>query len=82
MHLNNAAVLETVIALQGNLVRGDAPAACRISAEFEMGWAYRSCGLDGARRLGQSERIQFPLNLSMLDVQGIPLTWATGRTCS
>jgi hypothetical protein len=96
MHLRNAAVLETVFALQGDFVcgltpaartfeggieaapfRGDAPAACCISADFEMGWAYRSCGLDGARRLGDWERTQFPLILSMLDAYGVPITWAT-----
>jgi hypothetical protein len=42
-----------------------------------MGWAYRSCGLDGARRLGERERSQFPLILSMLDDYGVPITWAT-----
>jgi peptidoglycan/xylan/chitin deacetylase (PgdA/CDA1 family) len=95
MQLRNAALLEAIFALKGNLSYGLAPprraesgveiapfkdgaasAAC-ISADFEMGWGWRSLGPDGAERMGRLERDQVPMILRLLDEYSIPITWAT-----
>jgi len=96
MQLRNAAVLETVFAVQGNFAHGCSPptktfacgieiapfkdnaeAACCISADFEMGWGWRSLGLQGATSMGECERRHVPLILSLLEEYSIPITWAT-----
>jgi peptidoglycan/xylan/chitin deacetylase (PgdA/CDA1 family) len=57
--------------------RGGALAACTISADFEMGWGWRSMGVASAEAMGALERRQVPSILSLLDEYSIPITWAT-----
>jgi peptidoglycan/xylan/chitin deacetylase (PgdA/CDA1 family) len=57
--------------------KNNADAACCISADFELGWGWRSRGQQGAEVMGQSERRNFPLIMSLLDEYSIPITWAT-----
>jgi hypothetical protein len=55
----------------------NAEAACCISADFEMGWGWRSRGPEGATALGEIERQHVPLILSLLEEYSVPITWAT-----
>jgi peptidoglycan/xylan/chitin deacetylase (PgdA/CDA1 family) len=93
--LRNAAVLETIFAIQGNFAQGGSPpkkvlsgvevapfldnadAASCISADFEMGWGWRSLGPEGAELMGEKERRNFPLIVGLLEEYSIPITWAT-----
>src|SRR5438874_989656 len=57
--------------------KDNAAAACCISADFEMGWGFRSRGQTGAQLMGENERRNVPLILSLLDRYAVPITWAT-----
>jgi len=57
--------------------KDNAAAACCISADFEMGWGWRSLGLEGAALMGERERLHVPLILGLLEEYSIPITWAT-----
>jgi peptidoglycan/xylan/chitin deacetylase (PgdA/CDA1 family) len=57
--------------------KNHADAASCISADFEMGWGWRSRGPAGAERMGMTERQQVPLILRLLEEYSIPVTWAT-----
>jgi hypothetical protein len=57
--------------------KGNADAACCISADFEMGWGFRSQGLAGADAMGVKERRQVPSIIALLGEFSIPITWAT-----
>jgi peptidoglycan/xylan/chitin deacetylase (PgdA/CDA1 family) len=57
--------------------KGNAAAAVCISADFEMGWGWRSRGLAGATAMGDLERRHVPLIVDLLDQYSIPITWAT-----
>jgi peptidoglycan/xylan/chitin deacetylase (PgdA/CDA1 family) len=53
-----------------------AAAAC-ISADFELGWGWRSRGRQGAEETGLFERHNVPMILALLEQYSIPITWAT-----
>ena len=57
--------------------KNNADAASCISADFEMGWGWRSLGPEGAEAMGRKERRHLPLILSLLEEFSIPITWAT-----
>jgi hypothetical protein len=57
--------------------KDDAPAACCISADFEMGWGWRTLALHAAESMGEKERRHVPLILGLLEEYSIPITWAT-----
>jgi peptidoglycan/xylan/chitin deacetylase (PgdA/CDA1 family) len=57
--------------------KNNASAACCISADFEMGWGWRSLGLHAAESMGSKERLHLPLILALLEEYSIPITWAT-----
>ena len=57
--------------------RDNADAASCISADFEMGWGWRSRGLDGATLMGDRERRHVPLIVALLEEYSVPVTWAT-----
>jgi peptidoglycan/xylan/chitin deacetylase (PgdA/CDA1 family) len=57
--------------------KDNAAAAACISADFEMGWGWRSRGREGARLMGEKERRHVPLILELLEQYQIPITWAT-----
>jgi peptidoglycan/xylan/chitin deacetylase (PgdA/CDA1 family) len=55
----------------------NADAACCLSADFEMGWGWRSRGPEGAAAMGELERRHVPLILNLLEEYSVPITWAT-----
>jgi peptidoglycan/xylan/chitin deacetylase (PgdA/CDA1 family) len=57
--------------------KDNADAASCISADFEMGWGWRSRGREGARLMGERERNHVPLILALLKEYSVPITWAT-----
>lgn len=57
--------------------KDNAPAACCISADFEMGWGWRSLAPSAAEAMGAKERLHVPLILGLLEEYSIPITWAT-----
>jgi peptidoglycan/xylan/chitin deacetylase (PgdA/CDA1 family) len=57
--------------------KDNADAAGCISADFEMGWGWRSRGRDGAQQMGERERRHVPLIVRLLEEYAIPVTWAT-----
>jgi peptidoglycan/xylan/chitin deacetylase (PgdA/CDA1 family) len=57
--------------------KNNAAAASCITADFELGWGWRSRGLEGAEVMAQQERRHVPLILSLLEEFLIPITWAT-----
>src|SRR5262245_48197083 len=57
--------------------KDNAAAGASISADFEMGWGWRSYGLQDATRMGDKERHNVPLILRLSDEYSIPITWAT-----
>jgi len=57
--------------------RDNADAASCISADFEMGWGWRSRGQTGAELMGERERRHVPLILALLKEYSVPITWAT-----
>ena len=57
--------------------KDNADAASCISADFEMGWGWRSRERDAADSMGEKERRNVPLILGLLDEYSIPITWAT-----
>lgn len=57
--------------------KNNAGAASCISADFEMGWGWRSRGFVGAEAMGGAERRQVPMILKLLDEFSVPITWAT-----
>ena len=59
------------------LFKNNAPAAACISADFEMGWGWRSRGAQGATAMGELERRHVPFILGLLQEYSIPITWAT-----
>jgi peptidoglycan/xylan/chitin deacetylase (PgdA/CDA1 family) len=57
--------------------KDNAAAAACISADFEMGWGWRPWELEAANSMGDKERHNVPLILSLLEEYSIPITWAT-----
>src|SRR5512138_852747 len=57
--------------------KDNAAAAVCISADFEMGWGWRSRGREGATIMGERERHHVPLILALLEEYSVPITWAT-----
>jgi peptidoglycan/xylan/chitin deacetylase (PgdA/CDA1 family) len=57
--------------------KDNAAAAACVSADFEMGWGWRSLGLKAATLMGERERRHVPLILDLLEEHSIPITWAT-----
>jgi hypothetical protein len=57
--------------------KDNAAAACCISADFEMGWGWRSRGRRGAEQTADLERRNVPLIVALLERYSVPITWAT-----
>src|SRR5712692_5046392 len=57
--------------------KDNAAAAVSISADFEMGWGWRSLVPQAAELMGEKERRNVPLILGLLEEYSIPITWAT-----
>jgi peptidoglycan/xylan/chitin deacetylase (PgdA/CDA1 family) len=55
----------------------NAAAAVCISADFEMGWGWRSLGANAAESMGEKERRNVPMIVALLEEYSIPITWAT-----
>ena len=63
----SAMVRKVLSGIEVTPFKDNAEAASCISADFELGWGWRSRGLEGAELMGEKERCQVPLILDLLE---------------